>query len=128
MQAEKLRHVFLRTFRTFGSANEIFDLFLERYHLDVPHAVTAAELEEWRVKRLVPTQKRVLSIFMTWLVDHDMVEEDPPIARRLQDFLSEIRPPSENATMAAEVMQALERLVRYDMIPQPSSCSSSTHF
>ncbi|KAJ3556493.1 hypothetical protein NM688_g2000 [Phlebia brevispora] len=107
---ERMRHTFLRTFRTFASANEIFDLLLERYDLDVPQAVTATELEEWRTRRLLQSQRKVLAIFMSWLVDHNMIEEDPSVARRLQDFLSEISEPPDNVAAAQEVRQALERI------------------
>ena len=45
-----------------------------------------------------------------------MIEDDPPIAHRLQDFLSEVLVrKSGNETLAAlagEVMKTLERLVR----------------
>ena len=73
--------------------------------------MTDAELEEWRTQRLLPTQRRVLSIFKEWLTEHAMVEEDPPIARRLQDFLSEITAPPENVALAGEVMKTLSRVV-----------------
>lgn len=70
-----------------------------------------AELEEWRIRCLLPTQRRVLSVFTTWLVEHSMIEDDPPIARRLQDFLAEITAPAENVGLAQQVMETLERLV-----------------
>ena len=40
-----------------------------------------------------------------------MIEDDPPIARRLQDFLAEITAPAENAEHAQKVMETLKRLV-----------------
>ncbi len=107
----KLRHVFLSTFRTMGTADEIFDLLLERYDLDAPQTLTTVELEEWRTKRLLPTQRRVISIFTAWLVNHNMIGDDPPIARRLQEFLSEISGPADNLSMANQAMKTLECLV-----------------
>lgn len=111
-----MRHIFLRTFRTFAAAEEIFDLLRGQYDLPPPQDVTAVELEEWRTKRLLSSQKRVLTIFVTWLVEHNMIEEDPPIAQRLQRFLSDIAAPPENAALAQEVMKTLSRLVRTAML------------
>lgn len=113
---QKMRHIFLRTFRTFAAAEEIFDLLRGQYDLPPPQDVTAVELEEWRTKRLLSSQKRVLTIFVTWLVEHNMIEEDPPIAQRLQRFLSDIAAPPENAALAQEVMKTLSRLVRTAML------------
>lgn len=105
------RHAFLSTFRTLGTADEIFDLLLERYYLDAPATLTESELVEWKARCLLPSQHRVLSVFTTWLEDHAMIEDDPPIARRLQDFLAEITAPPENVVHAQKVMDTLKRLV-----------------
>lgn len=101
----------MRTFRTLGTADEIFDHLLERYYLDAPSTIKVSELDEWKTRCLLPSQRRVLSIFTTWLEDHSMIEDDPPIARRLQDFLAEITAPAENAEHAQKVMETLKRLV-----------------
>ena len=107
------RHAFLSTFKTMATANEIFDLLLKRYHLDAPSGLTAVEFDEWRIRCLLPTQRRVLAVFTTWLVEHSMIEEDPPIARRLQQFLAEIPASAENVSLAEQVMKTLEHLVRH---------------
>ena len=78
----------------------------------MPQVEDDAELEDWRSRRLLPTQRRVLSMFKAWLSDHAMIEEEPEIARRLQDFLSEITAPPENVALASEVTKTLERMVR----------------
>ncbi|KAI0348122.1 ras GEF [Trametopsis cervina] len=108
--SRQLRHTFLSTFRTLGSASEIFDLLLERYYLDAPPSLTVSELDEWRTRCLSPSQARVLSIFTIWLEEHRMIEDDPPIARRLQDFLGEIIASGGNESQAKQVMKTLERL------------------
>ena len=77
-----------------------------------PHGLSPLEVTEWRAKRLLPAQRRVLLMLKTWLVDHAMIEDDPPIAARLQIFLETIKAPSENVALAREVMTTLERLVR----------------
>ena len=66
----KLRRTFLTTFRTYSTAERIYELLLERYNLKVPEDLSPAELDDWRTRRLLPTQRRVLLIFKTWLVDH----------------------------------------------------------
>ncbi|KAI0690763.1 ras guanine nucleotide exchange factor domain-containing protein [Cytidiella melzeri] len=107
---KEFRHVFLTTFRTMGTADEVFDLLLRRYYLESPAAIAPSELDEWKARCLLPSQRRVLSIFTTWLEEHSMVEDDPPIARRLQNFLAEITAPAENVVHAQKVMMTLERL------------------
>jgi son of sevenless len=95
-----------------GTAEEVFELLLKQYYLDVPTGISPSQLHEWKAKYLLPMQGRVLSIFTTWLEEHSMIEDDPPVARRLQSFLAEITSPQENVLHAQKVMKTLERLVR----------------
>jgi son of sevenless len=94
-----------------GTPDEIFDLLLSQYNQAQPQGLTGSEADDWRVRRLYPIQHRVLAVFQTWLVDHRMVEDDPPIARRLQMFLAEVTAAKENADVAAEVGKSLEHMV-----------------
>lgn len=109
------RHTFLSTLHTLGSSGEIFDLLVQQYHLEPPSSISVAQVDKWRQKHLLPVQKRVLSVFATWLGDHRMIEDDPPVAQRLQGFLVDVSesPDSdvENVAIAQDVMQSLEHLV-----------------
>lgn len=52
------RHAFLTTFRTFTTADEVFDLLIERYQMDHPAGLTTEEFEEWKNRKLRPIQTR----------------------------------------------------------------------
>ena len=95
-----------------GTSAEVYDLLLSYFHPEQPLGLTGAEADDWRLKRLYPTQCRVLSVFKAWLVGHRMIEDDPPIARQLQEFLTSVTTPAEIAAAAEEVMDTLKRLVR----------------
>ncbi|KIP11737.1 hypothetical protein PHLGIDRAFT_99181 [Phlebiopsis gigantea 11061_1 CR5-6] len=106
----KLRHTFFSTFRTMGTSAEVYNLLLRHFHQQQPLGLTGAEADDWRLKRLYPSQCRVLNTFKTWLVAYHMIEDDPPIARQLQEFLPNVTSPAEIATAAEEVMDTLKHL------------------
>ncbi|KAG6810911.1 hypothetical protein H0H92_009841 [Tricholoma furcatifolium] len=84
--------VFLTTFRTFTTADKLFDLLVETYEMDPPKDLTPAESDGWK-KHLVTTQTRVLEVFTLWLTDHRLLQDDAHIARRLTEFLRGIQSP-----------------------------------
>ena len=81
-----------------------------------PAGLSDAEQVLWREKKCFPTQKRVLLVFATWLEHHRMVQDDPPVARRLQEFLASIVEPAANRVLAKQVMGVLERIVSFRLI------------
>lgn len=99
------------TFKTFATPDEVLDLLLKRYDMKTPLGLSDAELDLWRTKKLLPTQKRVLGVFAVWMEHHRLVQDDPPVARRLQEFLSGIVEPAPNRVLAKQVMSVLERKV-----------------
>lgn len=101
------------SYKTFATPDEIFDLLLARYYMKQPPGLSEAELVFWREKKCLPTQKRVLLVFATWLEHHRMVQDDPPVARRLQEFLATIVEPAANRVLAKQVMGVLERIVSF---------------
>jgi hypothetical protein len=111
-QEKAFRHVFLSTFRSFATADEVFALLVDRYEMDHPDGLSTEEFEDWKEKKLRPTQKRVLTCLTIWL-ESDMLHEDPDIANRLQGFLSHIVTPPPLALTARLILQSLERLVSY---------------
>lgn len=90
---------------------DFYDMLLANFNQEQPLGLTGAEADEWRLKRLYPIQHRVLCAFRTWLEDYRMIEEDPPIAQRLQKFLPRVTSPAEIALVAEGVMETLKRLV-----------------
>lgn len=105
------RDVFLMTFRTFISPDQLFDMLVEKYRMDHPSGINEEEFVEWKEKCRLPTQRRVLTLFTIWLEDHRLLEEEPHIAQRLTDFLSLITPPAPLSPAAKLIMQSIKRLV-----------------
>jgi son of sevenless-like protein len=103
------RNTFLMTFRTFTTADTLFDMLVDRYSIDHPANLSNAEFENWK-RHLNATQRRVLMIFTMWLEEHRLLEEEPHIAQRLSDFLGLITT-TQLASMAKLLLQTIERLV-----------------
>lgn len=102
--------MFLMTFRGFASPEHVFDLLVERYQMDHPAGLSSEEFDEWKEKKLRPTQHRVLTVLTMWLGDHRLLDEEPHMARSLTEFLSLIVTPP-LAITAKLMLQTLERLV-----------------
>lgn len=98
------------TFRTFTTADELFDMLVETYRMDHPKDLATAEFEEWK-GHLIATQRQVLEVFAMWLEDHRLLEHEPQIASRLSEFLRLILAPP-HAAMARLLQKTIQRLVR----------------
>ncbi|KAF7307282.1 hypothetical protein MIND_00522100 [Mycena indigotica] len=104
------KNIFLTTFRTFTTANQFFDLLVARYQMGRPEGLTDEQAEEWREKMQMPTQRRILTLFTMWLQDHRLLEEEPHIAQRLTDFLTQITQPPPLALTAKLIIHSIEDL------------------
>lgn len=103
--------VFLSTFRTFTTANNLFETLTERYNARPPQSLSEQEYADWKESWQAPTRRRILEVFNSWLEDHRLLEEEPYLARSLTAFLRMITRPPYN-THAEAIIQTLERLVR----------------
>jgi son of sevenless len=103
------------TFRTFATPDEVFDLLVERYETIPPTDLADTELEEWKEKKLIPLQSRVLIVFTMWLQDYGLLDEEPHIAGRLVTFLTLIVSPSSLMLTAKLILRDLERSVRFSI-------------
>lgn len=104
------RNIFLMSFRSFTTADRLFDMLVETYMMDHLKDLAAAELEEWK-GYLIATQRRVLMIFTMWLEDHRLLEHEPHIASKLTEFLQRILEPP-LASMARLLVKTINRLVK----------------
>ncbi|KAJ6523591.1 ras guanine nucleotide exchange factor domain-containing protein [Mycena capillaripes] len=109
-QEKNFRDIFLTMFRTFTSANQLFDLLVARYNMERPEGLNAEQADEWRDKMQLPTQRRILTLFTMWLQDHRLLEEEPHIAQRLTDFLAQIMTPQPLALTAKLIIRSIEDL------------------
>ncbi|KAJ7150331.1 ras guanine nucleotide exchange factor domain-containing protein [Mycena filopes] len=109
-QEKTFKDIFLTTFRTFTTANQLFDMLVARYHMERPEHLTDEQAEEWREKMQLPTQRRTLTLFTMWLQDHRLLEEEPHIAQRLTDFLTHIISPQPLALTAKLIIRSIADL------------------
>jgi len=98
------------TFRTFTTANRLFEMLLDRFHVKPPKSLTESERKEWKLYLRLPVQQRVLEVFGIWLEENRMLEEEPHVSQRLADFLGTINSPTLLITATA-ITRTVERLV-----------------
>ncbi|KAI0050629.1 ras GEF [Auriscalpium vulgare] len=120
-QQEAFRRAFLVTFRTFATAIEVFDLLVAQYEIDAPSGLSEEQFEHWKHEKLRPTQKRVLTVLTMWLEEFDLLNQDPEVAPRLQEFLSLIVSPAAMSLTAKHMLISLERLTFAEPVQQDKS-------
>ncbi|KAF9654172.1 ras GEF [Thelephora ganbajun] len=113
----KFRHAFLTTFRSFTTADMVFDQLVGRFKMAPPVYLSEDEFGEWKEKKQRSTQQRVLTLFTVWLEDHNLIKEDPHIVPRLQGFLQSIVDPHPLAIPAILIIGAIERLSHVPLAP-----------
>ncbi|KAG2022767.1 cell division control protein 25 [Coprinopsis cinerea AmutBmut pab1-1] len=111
--------VFLMTFRTFTTSDQLFDMLLDRFSMTRPDNLNEIEVDDWKKRCLLPTQRRVLAVFTYWLEEHRLLEEDRHIAKRLPDFVTHVAMPRLRPESQA-LMQTFERLTFADPIRPPN--------
>ena len=87
-QYKTFTNVFLMTFRTFTTADHLFDMLVERFYLKPNESLTESEYLIWKASFRIPVQRLVLDIFSRWLENYQLFEEEPHIAQRLKEFLN----------------------------------------
>jgi son of sevenless len=115
-QQEIFRRAFLVTFRTFATATEVFDLLVAQYEMCVPPNLSEEEFKRWKRDKQRPTQKRVLTVLTMWLEEYDLLNQDPEVPPKLQDFLGLIVHPPALELTAKHILKSLERLVGFNCI------------
>lgn len=118
-QETKFRHAFLATFKSFTTADMVFDQLVGWFRMVPPVYLSEDEIEEWREKKQRSTQQRVLTLFTMWLEDHNMIKEDLHIVYRLQGFLQSITDPHPLAIPAKLILEAIDRLVGTQIVLIP---------
>ena len=112
MQETRYRQEFLTTYKSFASAEEVFDLLVAQFNLSHPTDLSLKELEQWKEKRLMPNSRRVLTVLQVWNDQFGLLQDDPYLARRVVDFVSSVTSPAPLAAVARDVLKSLERYVR----------------
>lgn len=104
---EKFQRIFLMTFRTFASADEVSYYLIKRYHIGYP--IADKHVQE---KKAHTTQERVLAIIKMWYEEYGMLQDDSHISSHLMDFTSSVMAPSPLAATAHTISESLLRLVK----------------
>jgi son of sevenless len=110
-QYKTFTNIFLMTFRTFMTADHLFNMLVERFHLKPHELLTDSEYLDWKANLRLPVQRLVLENFSRWLENYQLLEEEPHIAQRLKNFLTLIDSPPHNQT-AITIIHTIERMVR----------------
>lgn len=110
-QEIKFRHVFMMSFRTFATVDEVFSLLLKRYDMPHPLNMSTRELSHWVEIYLEPKQRRILNIIKTWIEEHGLIQDDPQISLKIMPFLASIVSPPALASEAASLLISVQRPV-----------------
>ncbi|KAI0962330.1 hypothetical protein AcW1_001177 [Taiwanofungus camphoratus] len=113
---EKFQRIFLMTFRTFASADEVSYYLIKRYHIGYP--IADKHVQE---KKAHTTQERVLAIIKMWYEEYGMLQDDSHISSHLMDFTSSVMAPSPLAATAHTISESLLRLT----LPKPAIPTSA---
>lgn len=89
----------------------MFRLLVDQYEMGHPPNLSDEEFDDWKARKLRPTQRRALQVMDEWLEHHNMLQEEPPVARQLQIFLGLVKTPQEMVQIAQTSLKTLERLV-----------------
>ncbi|KII89445.1 hypothetical protein PLICRDRAFT_41098 [Plicaturopsis crispa FD-325 SS-3] len=82
-------NVFLTTFKSFMTLDELFNLLVARFRISPPDNLKPKELEEWRKLKQHIVQIRVLNTLKSMVSDDDILEkEDFYIYERMKEFAS----------------------------------------
>jgi son of sevenless-like protein len=98
------------TFRSFTTADHLFDMLVERFHLEPNESFTRSEYLNWKANLRIPVQRLVLDIFNRWLESYRLLEEEPHIAQRLKRFLNLTNSLPDNKNT---IIQTIDRMVRW---------------
>ncbi|TFK94986.1 ras GEF [Polyporus arcularius HHB13444] len=125
IQETRYRQAFLTTYKSFATAEEVFDLLVAQFNISHPGSLSLKELEQWKEKKLKPTRRRVLTVLHVWTDQYGLLQDDPYLARRIVDFVSSITSPPVLASTAKDVLKSLERYI--SVIPPTPVSAQSRH-
>lgn len=114
-QFRTFTNVFLMTFRTFTTVDNLFDMLVKRFYIKPEKSLTEHEYMDWKANLRNPVQRLVLEVFSIWLMNYWLLEEEPHITQRLKDFLALIVSPPYNTT-ATMIIHTIDRLVHWAII------------
>jgi son of sevenless-like protein len=80
---------FLMTFRSFSTANEVFELLVQRFNIHPPEGMTPEEHKTWVERKQKPIMVRVINIFKSMATDSGL-EEEPEILDKIREFASSV--------------------------------------
>eukprot|EP00455_Lapot_gusevi_P022964 TRINITY_DN2390_c0_g1_i2.p1 TRINITY_DN2390_c0_g1~~TRINITY_DN2390_c0_g1_i2.p1 ORF type:complete len:489 (+),score=135.39 TRINITY_DN2390_c0_g1_i2:211-1467(+) len=109
-----LRYVFLLTYRSFTSPQELLDKLIARYYIPIPPNLTPPELDMFKKNKIAPIQIKVFSVLKNWLEEHfhtDFAENNHSLVHQLLNHLEKIISDS-TGPWAKSSAKALKALVK----------------
>lgn len=80
---------FMMSFKSFMTIDELFDLLVQRFHIQPPSKLTDDEYKDWAKNKQYIVRMRVLNAFKTMVTDDDVLEkEDAHIYDRIREFIT----------------------------------------
>ncbi|KAK6350152.1 hypothetical protein TWF696_006396 [Orbilia brochopaga] len=90
-------NTFLLTYRSFTTASHLFDLLTDRFNIQPPNNLTAAEYDLWAERKQKPIRLRVLNILKSWFENFWMEprgEIESEILQKVLRFTKRVMAPS----------------------------------
>ncbi|EGO23692.1 hypothetical protein SERLADRAFT_469896 [Serpula lacrymans var. lacrymans S7.9] len=107
----KFIKAFLMTYKSFTNLDTLFTLLVERFWIQPPENLNAAQLGEWRKFKQYIIRTRVMNTVKSMVQDTDVLEkEDMYILDRMQDFVS--RDEVISLPAAKSILDAIKRAQR----------------
>jgi son of sevenless len=104
-------NTFLLTYRSFTSANELFELLVKRWGIQPPYGLAQDDYQTWVEKKQKPIQFRVVNILKNWFDSYWMEgnsEEAKRLMERVLTFAKE-HVATTNTPGAAPLMTSVEQ-------------------
>ncbi|KAI2637499.1 ras GEF [Xylaria nigripes] len=99
-------NTFLLTYRSFTTAQELFELLVKRWNNQPPPGLQSQEFESWKTTKQKPIRIRVINIMRTWLDTYWMEEpneESRQLLRDMQTFARDTVQAAESAGSASSI-------------------------
>jgi son of sevenless-like protein len=69
-------NTFLLTYKSFTNATELFEMLVERWRIQPPNGLNAAEMKQWTDQKQKPIRFRVVNILKSWFDNYWMEPQD----------------------------------------------------
>ncbi|KEI39358.1 uncharacterized protein L969DRAFT_49135 [Mixia osmundae IAM 14324] len=97
---------FLLTYRTFTTSNDLFDMLVQRYMIEMPAGLAAEEAHIWTEQKQKLVRIRVLNILKVWIESNLYDDNESAVLDRVSRFATEA---VTDSVAAKQVIRVVER-------------------